>query len=317
MPGIALFIVALLVTFVSTPKKQFLIFAILTGLTIGWQIRIGNQFRWAWDKQRDFYYQLQLRAPIILPRTAIVSEDEFLPFMGGYPTAFALNALYAPENGSFVGSNNPAYWFFPLSDFFTRLSEQLDGQPFSEKRAAVTFHGEPEGSIVVSFAPEQGQCLWVIRPEYAALKALPDTTRQLAQISYIDRIKQAPENQESFLLKYLYMDPERDWCHYYEKADLAYQYENWDQVIQLWETAQQNKLQPENGFEYLPFIESFGRTGDWEAAKKITRISQKTMQGIEPLLCHIWSRLESNTPDSPEKENALLVVRRDLKCDQE
>ena len=138
----------------------------------------------------------------------------------------------------------------------------------------------------------------------------------LATISYVDRIQLAPQNEDSFLLKYLYTNPEQDWCYFYEKADLAYQYEEWDEVIQLWEVAKQNEKQPANGFEYLPFIESHAHTGDWITAKKMTASSQKTMQGIEPLLCQIWSRLDSNPPDSTEKESVILSVRDDLRCEQ-
>ena len=125
------------------------------------------------------------------------------------------------------------------------------------------------------------------------------------------------QNPDSFLYKYLYTNPDQDWCYYYQKADLAYQYEEWDEVIHLWESAREADLLPGNGFEYIPFIEAYGREGDWQTAKAMTRSSQKTMQGIESLLCHIWSRLETGTPTSPEKEGALLSVREDLGCDQE
>jgi hypothetical protein len=155
-----------------------------------------------------------------------------------------------------------------------------------------------------------------MRPEYANIKSLSQNMRSLANISYVDRIQQAPHNEDSFLLKYLYTNPEQDWCYYYEKADLAYQYEEWDEVIQLWEAAEQNEKQPENGFEYLPFIEAYAHKGDWETAKKMTRTSQKTMQGIDPLLCHIWAQFEDETTDSVEKNGVIASVREDLRCDQ-
>jgi hypothetical protein len=291
-----------------------LFFAILTGLTIGWQIRSGNQFRWAWEKQREFYYQLQLRVPSVRPGTSIISEEEFLPYMGGYPTAFALNSLYAQENQPLIGSNDPNYWFFPLSDFMNSAKDRLSGIPFSVKRAAVTFQGEPQGSILVTFRPEQGECLWIIRPEYVASKALSETTRTLAQISYVDRIQRSPYDEDSLLYKYLYTNPEQGWCYYYQQADLAYQYEDWEEVISLWESATQNGLQPDNGFEYLPFIEAYAHLGDWDTAKRMTVSSQKTMQGIDPLLCLIWNKLQESTLDSPHREGIVQSVKEDLKC---
>ncbi len=312
--GAALIITGLVDYAIKIPKTRWTILSIILGLLVGWHLHYTNDFRWAWNKQIDFYRQLYLRAPDIVPNTAILSEGELFMYMGDYPTAYGINLIYTPKGNGFEKTRIAKYWFFPLAEFNTSLNEYLHGRPFATTRAGASFAGEPGGSIVVSFEPELGQCLWVMRPEYASAKSLSPSLRQLTPISYTNRIMQAPENADSFLFKYLYTNPEYDWCYYYEKADLAYQYKNWDQIIQLWETTQQNGLQPESGFEYLPFIESFGQTGDWDTAKKITRASQKTMQGIEPLLCHIWSRLETDTPDSIEKEATLSSIKEDLKC---
>jgi len=313
--GAALIITGLVDYVINVPKTRWIILSTIFGLLIGWHLNYTNDFRWAWDKQVDFYRQLYLRAPAITPNTAILSEEEFFLYMGDYPTAYGVNVIYTPPGSGFENTRAADYWFIPLAEFYTTLEEYLDGRPFSATRAGTSFDADPEGSFVVSFAPELGQCLWVMRPEYANIKSLSQNMRSLATISYIDRIQQAPQNKDSFLLKYLYTNVEQDWCYYYEKADLAYQYEKWDEVIQLWEAAKQNEKQPENGFEYLPFIEAYAYTGDWNTAKKMTASSQKTMQGIEPLLCQIWSRLERNTPDSTERESVILSVRDDLRCE--
>jgi len=317
IPGIALITTGLLTIIITQQKQRIIIFALITSLAISWQVQVENQFRWAWDKQINFYNQLQLRAPNLKQGTVIISEDEFLSYMGGYPIALAINSVYTDPNAIAGTSNDPQYWYYPFSEIYNKFDEYLNGMPFEEQRANANFRGEPEGSIVISFDPGLGQCLWVMRPEYASSKSLSQTMRQLTSISYVDRIGQAPLREDSFLSKYLYTSPEQDWCYYYEKADLAYQYEEWDEVIQLWETARQNDLQPENGFEYLPFIEAYAHEGDWETAKSMTRTSQKTLQGIDPLLCNIWSNLEGSTSESAEKDEAILSVKGVLRCDQE
>ena len=313
--GAALLITACLEILITSSKIRNVTLALLAGLLIGWHVDYTNDFRWVWAKQVDFYRQLYMRAPDITPNTAILSEEEFLSYMGDYPTAYGINLIYTSQGKNFKESRVADYWFFPLAEFYASFDQYLDGRPFSTTRAGTTFVGEPEGSIVISFEPGLGQCLWVMRPEYASSKSFSQTMKQLASISYVDRIQQAPQNEDSFLLKYLYTKPEQDWCYYYEKADLAYQYEEWDQVIQLWKTAKENDLQPENGFEYLPFIEAYAHTGDWDTAKSMTRTSQKTMQGIDPLLCNIWSKLEGSTSNSTEKDDVLLSVKDDLRCD--
>ena len=235
-------------------------------------------------------------------------------FMGDYPTAYAINLIYTTKRGRFENSRIADYWFVPLVEFYKSFDEYLNGKPFSTSRAGTNFNGDTDGSFVISFDPGRGKCLWVMRPEYANSKNFSKNMRQLASISFVDRIQRAPQNNESFLLKYLYTDPERDWCYYYLKADLAYQFQEWDEVIQLWETAQQNDFQPKNGFEYLPFIEAYAHLGDWNMAKKMTRISQKTLQGINPLLCQIWDKLDDSAPSATEKDIVITSAKEDLKC---
>ena len=317
MPGVALMVVAAIQVFISNHKPRLLVFALLGGLSIGWQVRMGNQFRWGWERQVEFYTQLYHRAPMLEPGTSLLSETEFLSYMGGYPTSYAINTLYAPEDAPPKGSGQADYWFFPLSDFLNWLPDQLNGRPFSASRASVHFQGDPGGSIEVAFESGYEQCLWVIRPEYADMKALSQTTRQLAAISYMDRILPESGQQTSLLLASINPHPQQDWCYFYEKADLASQFEDWDEVIRLWEAARQKELGPDNGFEYLPFIAAYARTGDWQTARQFTRISQKTFQGIEPLLCSLWDEFEAATPASEQKGDTIAAVREDLRCGSE
>jgi hypothetical protein len=315
--GAALIITGLIDILIKVPKTRWVFLSTIFGLLIGWHLNYTNDFRWAWSKQVNFYRQLYLRAPELTSNTAILSEGELFLYMGDYPTAYGINVIYTPQGNTFQDTRIAEYWFFPLAEFYTRFDEYLAGRPFSAVRAGASFEADPEGSITVAFEPGLGQCLWVIRPEYATSKSFSQNLRRLSSISYVDRIQQSQLDEGSFLFRYLYTDIEQDWCYYYEKADLAYQYKEWDEVIQLWDTAQQNDLKPENGFEYLPFIEAYAHNDDWETAKKMTRTSQLTMQGIDPLLCHIWSNLESETADSVEKDGVISSVREDLKCDLE
>jgi len=315
--GASLIITSFISYAFKVPKTRWVIISTLLGLLVGWHLQSTNTFRWAWEKQVNFYRQLYLRAPSIQPGTILLSGEEFLLYMGDYPLAYGINTIYAKKGDSFNETRTADYWYFPLSEFYSSLNQHLNGEPFSTTRAGATFQGEPDGSIVISFEPENSQCLWVMRPEYASNKALSQNMRQLTSISFIERIERAPENPDSFLLKYLYTNPEQDWCYYYEKADLAYQYEDWDEILDFWKAARQSDLQPGNGFELLPFIEAYAHTNDWKTAERLTLSSPKTAQGIDPLLCNTWSKLENNTVSSPEKNNAVLLVTEELNCGQE
>ncbi|MHB8779693.1 MAG: hypothetical protein ACYC6R_18330 [Anaerolineales bacterium] len=89
--GAALVIAALLHILVASARQRATIVAVLFGLSLAWHINIANTFRLSWEKQIRFYEQLTWRAPTIAPNTAILTEQEILPIMGDYPTAFAVN----------------------------------------------------------------------------------------------------------------------------------------------------------------------------------------------------------------------------------
>ncbi len=312
--GAALFVTALIDMVVKVPRTRWIILSVIAGLLFGWHLRYTNDFRWAWDKQVNFYRQLYLRAPSIQPGTAILSEDEFLMFMGTYPISFGINSIY--DQPGETNSKEMDLWYLPLVEFNNDLEAHLNGEPFSDRRASVTFQGQPGGSIVISFDPGSNQCLWMMRPEYAQAKFLSPTLRQLAAISHVERIGQRPSSEANFLTRYLYTQPEQDWCYYYTKADLAAQYQQWEEVTHLWELADQKGLTPGHGFEYLPFIEAYAQQGDWETAREMTVSAQKTVQGISPLLCTVWSRLQTGTPESPEKTQTFQTIAEKLRCGQ-
>ena len=57
-------------------------------------------------------------------------------------------------------------------------------------------------------------------------------------------------------------EPEHDWCYYYQKATLARQRGNWDEIISLHEEASRKGLAPQDLIEWLPFLQAYANAGD-------------------------------------------------------
>jgi len=106
-----------------------------------------------------------------------------------------------------------------------------------------------------------------------------------------------------------------DWCYFFEKADLARQYQDWDQIIQLWNAAQKAGERAGNAFEYIPFIEGLGHTEDWTQVKSLTKSSNRITSGLEPSLCSAMDRLATGAPPSQQKDETINILREDLNCD--
>jgi hypothetical protein len=111
-------------------------------------------------------------------------------------------------------------------------------------------------------------------------------------------------------------EPEHEWCYYFEKADLARQIGDWDRVTALGERAFQldERLYPVNAPEYLPYIEGYAMTGDWEHARELTIEAFELSFRMDRILCATWERIEGKSTPSVEREVSLAEVKQALKC---
>ena len=311
MLGAALVVVAILEIAVRE-KYRPVILSALIGFSVAFHLLYTNDYRWSADKQTQFYYQLYWRAPYITPGTAILSDGEIFSYMGEYPTSFALGTLYLQPDDV---PQEPGYWFFGLyKNFDDQRDDLIRGTPISSQTYSARFSADSRQSLVIFFEPEMGQCLWVLRPEYQKIGALPEITQELVSLSNLERIqvdspKAHPPDPDIFG-----PEPPHTWCFYYQKADLARQLENWDQIVSLWTEASQQGYKPANGVEYLPFIEGFAHMDDWEMAQKLTLDAKFFAQGINPQLCLTWDQLEAETTASELRETTLAAVREKLNC---
>ncbi len=99
------------------------------------------------------------------------------------------------------------------------------------------------------------------------------------------------------------------WCYFYEKADLARQFEDWSGVSSLYQQSQTLQLSPQHGAEYVPFILAAAHQQDWEQAARLTRTSAALTPDMEPMLCALWKSL----PDA-DQVPAIGEVRTFLNC---
>jgi hypothetical protein len=311
MIGASLVIVGLLEALIGNQKYRLIAFSALVGLSVGWHVFNGNDYRRSWIKQSGFYWQLAWRAPYIQPGTAILSDGEIFPYMGEYPTSFALNSLYP----RFEDTRDLSTYFFSVSKHFAGKTEDLvQGMPLRQTAYSSIFSGNSRDGLVIFYEPEQYECLWVLGPEGADIRALPEITRQVAPLSNLSRIlTDSPEGQP-VPTQIFGNEPAHTWCYYYEKADLARQYQDWSEVVALWDQAVQKGYEPGNGVEYLPFIEGFAHLGDWETAEQMTHTAEGMTRVMAPSLCDTWGRIQVDTQISTEGRDTINRLSEELQC---
>ena len=111
-------------------------------------------------------------------------------------------------------------------------------------------------------------------------------------------------------------EPEPDWCFYFEKADLARQQGDWEEVVRLGNQAFQlnTRLYEVNATELLPYIEGYARIGNWERARELTLGALKLTFRVKRILCDTWNRIERQDGLPLVGQETIDQVQQMLKC---
>ena len=69
-------------------------------------------------------------------------------------------------------------------------------------------------------------------------------------------------------------EPQHDWCYYYQKADLARQFQDWQQIVALGDEVRTKGLAPSDKDEWLLFVEGYERMGRYSDANQLLNLYQ-------------------------------------------
>jgi hypothetical protein len=90
-------------------------------------------------------------------------------------------------------------------------------------------------------------------------------------------------------------EPEHGFCYYFEKADLARQFKDWEAVVIYAETALSLK-HLYNPAEQLVFIEGYAHVGQWDRAVELSeQANAVSAELVGPMLCRLWKRIGAET----------------------
>jgi hypothetical protein len=310
MPGASLLFVGLLERFIKKQLINVAIIGIAVGLAVGAQFQIANQFRVDWNAQKAFFWQLVWRAPQITPGATLLTTDIPLKYYSDNSLTAPLNWIYAPNNLSRQMS-------YLLYDIKVRLGTGLEslekGLPINQPYRATDFSGTTSQAIVM-VAPPKG-CLKLLDPVLDNGYPLKQPLiSQALPLSNLENIVSNPEQPALPPANMFGPEPFHDWCYYYEKAELARQIKDWQQVSKLGDQVLQGALKPADPVELLPFIEGFAHVGRWDDARQLSLQAYKTSTRLQLLLCSTWSRIEQATTSDPQGKLVTDTIKNSLEC---
>lgn len=338
MLGACLLMAGLIHTLIRTRLQQFMIIGVMVGLAVGFHFRNANRFRQDWSNQKSLYWQLSWRAPGLKPGTSVVIDKRPVSVPGGYgPIAddyalsAALNFVYAPQHRS----AQLDYWFVNLSQQSgVKVPRLVDGVRLEGGLRSISFSGSTSDSLVVWFSPPS--CLRVLDPSREELPQLPPLARAALPISHVDRIVASPKFPARPPAEIFGREPDRDWCYYFQKADLARQTGDWQRVAQLGDEARRMGFKPSDSTEWLPFVEGYAHVGRYDDAREMTGLALQVpstplpvvpsfdggvlsrgpayqgMSNAGPALSNLLRGLENVGPQDPAHKSFVAEVKARL-----
>ncbi len=305
MLGGSLFVVGIVELLIKSERIKLFAFAFLIALGIGQQFFNANIFRRDWQRQQDIYWQLTWRIPALQPDTAVLTD--FIPIDYETDLSFTapLNWIYAPD----VKPPDLPYAMIYVNKRLggAALSDLKPDTTIQLPYRTLTFHGNTSQSIAI-YAPQDG-CLRVFDPAFndaETYSKFPASLNTLIPFSNPSRII-ANAQELSLSNPPFSKEPAHSWCYFYEKAELARQTRDWNQIAQLGNQAKQQGLSSQDPFEWLPFIEAYARTGDLNSAKQLTQKAWDLQTRIHAGLCQLWKRVQADGPNDAQSVASNLL----------
>jgi hypothetical protein len=152
-----------------------------------------------------------------------------------------------------------------VSKILTRERQQYDN-----RKNIVTYPNYR--NILILTQPTLNACVHVIdgnRPEYS--RAEKDSIRVVGPYSEIEHLL-ADEPAHTPPTDVFGPEPPHEWCYYYEKADLARQRGDWDEVLVLGKEALNKGFAPQDPVEWIPFLQAYAVAGDVDHLKEMAPV---------------------------------------------
>ena len=301
--------------------------AVFIALAAGRHTLWADEFRRDWNTQKNLFWQMTWRAPALEPNTTVLLNDRaFLSpsATGNLPPedlrvfnyyadnslAAALNWIYDPDNHS---DQVNYVLFYPASRIGGSLPAFEKNLPINYDFLAGTFEGNTSQVVAFYFAPPG--CLRLLDPEIDfENRFMPDETlmREAATLSSSAWILPGKTATPPTVYG---SEPPRGWCYYFERADLARQMKDWEEVVRIAGIAFELDDHPNDPVERFVFIEGYAHAGDWARAQELSLESYRvSKEYVAPMLCSLWSRIARETAPDAEQSAALDALREKFAC---
>ena len=300
-----------LISAVPWEKLRIVLLVSLISLAAGRQYLSARDYAQDWTTQKDLFWQMTWRAPGIKPDTLVLLNEGALNYYADNSLSAALNWIYAPDNH---GKHVEYVLFYPKTRLHNALPELKTEIPIYYDYLAGEFNGSTSQTLAMYYAPPG--CLRILDSDIEHLNHLiPETSlmRFASSISNPGLIVNTPRAKMPDVYG---PEPVHNFCYYFEKADLARQFGDWDAVEKYSQTALSSSDDHRyNPAEQLVFIEGYAHAGEWQRAIDLSaKVYDFSKNNTGAMLCRLWRRIGAETAESAERSATLFNVSNMFGC---
>ena len=232
--------------------------------------------------------QLSWRIPALDENTIVITSDVGLDYYSDNSLTSPINLLFSDLDTSgqleyFVYFSNAR-----SEDWFANKDTNSD---YFKRYRSFYFDGNTSNAVALQFNPPE--CLKLLDRKFSNSITNPNLTHlQVDEIAFtnLTAIQKTPKNIN--FLRPFQLSSSEDWCFYFQKADLARQFKDFQTIAQLGDEVIERGYQPRAASEWLPFLEGYLWLDDEEKTEFIIRQFQQAEDKYIPGLCYTLNRVK-------------------------
>src|SRR3972149_2148786 len=298
--GVILLILGLI--FLITKKKgRIILVSVLVFLAILTHYSNMAFFRNGWEDQRQIWWQLAWRAPQLKEGTVLMLNPP-------YATHYFFGEDYitwAPADMLYNNVPNTLKIFAQVINTDT-INDLRQDVPVKRLFRFIYLEFDYSNTLVISMQDSNTSCLHVLDSKTQELSVneppLVAIAGQYSNIDQIDLTGTESKPPEIIFGK----EPEHGWCYYYQKMSLARQRMDWKQVVTLGEKAITSQLAPMDISEWMPLIEGYAYTNQFELANRYIDLARQDRNVIYNICHSILVQLSTMKSELPEEGYEFL-----------
>ena len=270
-----------------------LLFSLIFSLSLSYQVYQANNYRTEWDYLKQFFKQISWRIPSLEKDTILVTDELPLRYYSDNSLTAAFNWLYSKETENY---QLPYMINYTKARLGKSLPSLKPGTKITHNYRTYTFQGSTDQLILFYHNPPG--CVHLADPDLDLYNPLiPKEIRPAASLSRLDLINNNEVKNSVFFAE---DNSETSWCFYYQKASLAIQNQDWEEVARLGDIAFSLNDYPNDASERMPFIEGYAMVGQWEKAINLSNETIQVSDLYQPMVCRLWERINQSIKDEPE-----------------